>query len=38
MHTSATTEVRAAEILSDEKYKQLQKVLAGFEKTFTRLF
>jgi hypothetical protein len=38
LHTSASTEVRTAETLSDEKYKQLQKVMAGFEQTFTKLF
>ena len=38
LHTSASTEVRAAKNLSDEKYEQLQKVLAGFDKTFTKLF
>jgi hypothetical protein len=38
LHTSASTEVRAAETLSDEKYGQLQKVLAAFDETFTKLF
>ncbi|MGS0974833.1 hypothetical protein [Burkholderia glumae] len=38
MYTSSSTEVRAAEILSDKKFEQLQKVLSGFEETFTKLF
>lgn len=37
MHSSASTEVRAAEILSDEKFERLRKVLAGFDETFTKL-
>lgn len=38
LHTSSSTEVRAAETLSDRKYEKLQKVLAGFDETFTKLF
>jgi hypothetical protein len=37
LHTSVSTEVRAAETLSEEKYEELQKVLAGFDETFTKL-
>ena len=38
LHTSSATEVRAAIDLSDEKYEQLEKVLAGFDETFVRHF
>ncbi|MFC0252689.1 hypothetical protein [Massilia consociata] len=38
LHTSASTAVRAAETLNDEKYGQLKQVLTGFDETFTRLF
>jgi hypothetical protein len=38
LHTSAATDVRAAETLSDKKFEQLKKVLAGFDETLTKLF
>lgn len=38
MHTTAATQVRAAEKLSDEKYGMLQNALADFDDTFTKLF
>lgn len=38
MNTCSATSVRAAETLSDKKYDELQRVLAGFDETFTKLF
>lgn len=38
LYTSASTEVHVAETLSDEKYGQLKKILAGFDQSFTKIF
>ena len=38
MHSCAATAVRSAETLSDEKYEQLENVLAGFDETFIKIF